>query len=276
MKRSIGLILAGGLTALVVIIIFVLGFAAIIPPSQAGANQAAAVDVAATAQAIQHQNQQTESQSILQEREAALQAQIQQSQQAIGELDSVSQAQLAKMRAELVDLTAQIEQVRANNQGTQAHIEQIQQTIQNDDVAYQNQVTTLQTNLSQTENQMKQEMETATAQLQAAYDQLAQRQAVCNIPAPLCMSGGSKDLVMNGQVAGASRNRVAYPKSPAAVSGGCQDGPARSDGSMSTRRSGTSACNARPAGGHLDNLDVAVAKSRGLLNPSQLGPRRRW
>ena len=70
-------------------------------------------------------------------------------------------------------------------------------------------------------------------------------------------------------------SRQPAPESPAVVSGGRQDGPAVSDGFMSTRRSGTSGCNARPAGGHLGNLDVAVAKSRGLPNPAQPGPGRR-
>jgi transcriptional regulator of acetoin/glycerol metabolism len=190
MKRSASLILAGGLTALIGITIFVLGFSAVITPIQAGADNLMGVDVAiptqiqlpqvdveATAQAIQYQNRQTESQTLMQEREAALQAQIEHSQQAIGELDSVSQAQLAKMRAELVELKAQIDQVTASNQATQAHVEQLQQTIQNDDAVYQNQLATLQANLSQAENQIKQETETVYAQLQAAYDQIAQRQA---------------------------------------------------------------------------------------------------
>lgn len=190
MKRSASLILAGGLTALIGITIFVLGFSAVITPIQAGADNLMGVDVAiptqiqlpqvdveATAQAIQYQNRQTESQALMQEREAALQAQIEHSQQAIGELDSVSQAQLAKMRAELVELKAQIDQVTASNQATQAHVEQLQQTIQNDDAVYQNQLATLQANLSQAENQIKQETETVYAQLQAAYDQIAQRQA---------------------------------------------------------------------------------------------------
>lgn len=189
MKRSVSLILAGGLTALIGVTIFVLGFSAVITPIQAGADNLMGVDVAiptlqlpqvdveATAQAIQYQNRQIESQALMQEREAALQAQIEHSQQAIGELDSVSQAQLAKMRAELVELKAQIDQVTANNQATQAHIEQLQQTIQNDDAVYQNQLATLQANLTQAENQIKQETETVYAQLQAVYDQIAQRQA---------------------------------------------------------------------------------------------------
>ncbi len=104
---------------------------------------------------------------------------------------------------------------------------------------------------------------------------LAQRRFVCNVLICLWMHGQSNGRVMHGPAAGASG--VAWPSEPRLRSvGAVWMGPPPRIGCMSTRRSGTSACNARPAGGHLDNLDVAVAKSRGLPKPSQLGPRRRW
>lgn len=190
MKRSIGLTLAGGLTTIVALVIFVLGLSTFITPTKADPNTppsdgidlsangvVAPVNVEATAQAIQYQNQQTETQAMIQEREAALQAQIEQSQQAITELDNSSQAQLAKMRAEIVDLKAQIDQKTANIQAAQAHLNELQQAIQNDDGVYQDQLAALQTNMTQAESQIKQEMEAAYAQLQMAYNEIAQRQA---------------------------------------------------------------------------------------------------
>jgi hypothetical protein len=201
MKRSVNLILAGGLTTIVALVIYVLGLSAFITPTRAEPNSPASdeagflantavapVNVEATAQAIQYQNQQTETQAMIQEREAALQAQIAQSQQAVSELDSTSQAQLAKMRAEMVDLKAQIEQTTANIQAAQAHLNELQQAIQNDDGIYQDQLAALETNMTQAESQIKQEMEAAYAQLQTVYNEIAQRQAAA---AQISGDGGS-------------------------------------------------------------------------------------
>ena len=91
MKRRISLILAGGLISLVAITLFLLGFSPFAAPIKADQTSAVInqstpvpqVDVEATAQAMQFQNQQAETQVIIQEREAALQSQIAQSRQAI-------------------------------------------------------------------------------------------------------------------------------------------------------------------------------------------------
>jgi len=206
MKRKAGLIAAGGLTTIVLIIVLGLGFTTFITPTWASQADAAnnssgpQVDVAATAQAIQFQNQQAEAQKIMQEREAALQAQIVQSQRAITDLDNVSQAQMARLRAEMIDLKAQIDQTTANIQAAQNHANQLQQVIQNDDTTYKNQLTSIQTKMTQAEQQAKIDLENTYAQIQSAYNEIAARQMAA------AQSGGGSNDGGGGSGGGGSKD----------------------------------------------------------------------
>ena len=105
MKRNLTLIIAGSLTAIVGIAVVVLTLSAITRPESANAEQPVQnllpstdqVDVQGMAQAIQVENRQAEIEAVYQKREAALQAQIDQAQQALTELDQNAQAQLSQL-----------------------------------------------------------------------------------------------------------------------------------------------------------------------------------
>jgi len=186
MKRSIALIVAGGLTAIVALVFSVSTISALVPSRQPVQNnplppaeiieseqfsppQAEPVDTAATAQILYQQVE-----TSLQAQETSLRAEVTQRQQTITELDDTTQAQVTRLNAQIVELQAQIDQKAANIQAAQANMIALQQAIQDDDATYQNELA----KMVNAENQLRQELETASGQLNVAYQQLTQRQAI--------------------------------------------------------------------------------------------------
>ncbi len=186
MKRSLGLITAGGFTTIVALVIFFLTLSTLVYPAQSNqaetpptvesvvnqqvdGSQVEQINVAATAQAA---NQQIE--GVIQEREATLKAEIAQRRQALTELDRDSSAKITDMEAARVQLQAQMDQATGNIQSTQANINALQQAIQDDDTAYQNQLVAM----TNAEDQLRLELEKTTSQLNVAYNELTQRQAL--------------------------------------------------------------------------------------------------
>lgn len=181
MKHSAGLLLASGLTTVVVIIVTVLGLFLLSSPTQAnqwplsfGVNQ---VNIEATAQAIQFLNQKTETEAVAQQGETSLLAQVTEREQVLHELDRGYQAQIADLNARLVDMQAQLNQAATNVEVLQSRAVQLQQAIQQDDATYQDQLVTIQRELAGAEKQVQSQLATTNVQLQEAYNALAQRQA---------------------------------------------------------------------------------------------------
>ncbi len=201
MKRTLTLIIAGSLTAVVGITVVVLTLSAITSPTPASAEQPVQslipstdqVDVEAMAQAIQLEKRQAELETVFGAREAALQTQIAQAQQALTELDQTGQAQLTRLQAQLSDLQAQIEQSTASIQSTQNHAGELQQAIQTDAAAYENELASVQADMTQLEQQFQQQIEVATAQLLMAYNEIAARQALVAAAVQSGDSGGGGD-----------------------------------------------------------------------------------
>ena len=185
MKRNLTLIITGSLTALIVISAFIIMATSLTSPTQASQSTPEpspllAVNIEATAQALQYQNRQNELEAAFREREATWQAQIAQKQQELTNLDQSAQAQINQLQADLSNFKSQIDQTSANIQAMQAHLTEVQQAIQTDETTYQSQVNKLQTELTNTQNQLQQQLEATNAQLQTAYNELAARQAAAS------------------------------------------------------------------------------------------------
>lgn len=184
MKRYLALIIAGGLTTLAAVVVLTAILTSLSPTltaTAAGAEVPAEAipsgqtelenwqaEVEANTQAV---NQQIE--TTFQEREAAWQTRITQQKENLNQLDSSSQAQLLQLEVQFKDFQAQIEQTGANLADLQNHAAALQQAIQDDNTTYQNQLAAITT----AEAQLRQEVDNAYAQLNAAYEALAQRQA---------------------------------------------------------------------------------------------------
>jgi hypothetical protein len=196
MKRYLALTLAAGLTTMVGLVVFIALLSAFVSPTEAGqavmipTDQAAVsqdrvdlqawqVEVEATAQAA---NQKLE--ATVQARELALQAQVDQRRQALAELDRNSQAQIRQLEAQWVELQAQADQAKAAIPAIQEQLGALQQAMQNDEATYQQELAAM----AGAESQLRLQLESAYAELDAAYQALAQRQAIA-AAAP----GGSGD-----------------------------------------------------------------------------------
>lgn len=186
MKRSIALLVAGSLTAIVGLVFSVSALAAFMPATQPIQNdsvppveiienqqvtlpQTEPVDTAATAQTL---IQQTE--ASFQEQETSLRAEVTQRQQTITELDGAMQATTAQLNTQIEEFQTQIDQKAGNIQAAQANVVALQQAIQNDDAVYQNELA----KMTAAENQLRQELEAASGQLNVAYQELTRRQAL--------------------------------------------------------------------------------------------------
>jgi len=126
MKRSIALIIAGGLTSLIAIVLLIVLFAGGLPVTEAEAVQASASP--ATPESIQIDTWQAEVEAAnrqiettLQEREQAWQSRLAEQQAILTQLDQSSQAQMAQLAAQLQAIQAQIEQTDTNLGTLQAH-----------------------------------------------------------------------------------------------------------------------------------------------------------
>ncbi len=183
MKRHTTLIITGALTSLTAIIVVMLALAIFVKPSQASGETGNQPIPQPTVQPVQPQNSG-------QAREAALQAQIAQQQQAIADLDRTAQAQLNQLQAQMTDLRNQINQTTASIQAIQTHAAELQQAMQADNATYQKQLNKLQSGLANSEQQLKQQIETTYAQLQSAYNEIAAQQAQAQASAAASSGGG--------------------------------------------------------------------------------------
>jgi len=199
MKPSLALIAAGGLTVVVAVTIVFTMLSRVVTPTEANQettnpiitrfeaeqndDQTGPSPVAAVAPAI---NPQVE--TAIREREQTLQTQVSQRRDALAELDRTSQVQIDQLQVQLLELQAQIDHTAANIPALQANVAALQRAIQDDDATFQNELT----KLTEAEAQLRGQLETATARLNAAYSEIAQRQAVAAATAGSVNSSGGR------------------------------------------------------------------------------------
>jgi len=129
------------------------------------------INVEATASAIRLAHKQSEMETATQKRLQTIQAQIEQTQQALDTLTQNGQAELRQSNSRLATLDSQIEQSKQEIHRLQATIVQLQQTISTDETNYHNQLLALQQTLQSQKSDLQKNLETVSAQLQAAYVQ---------------------------------------------------------------------------------------------------------
>lgn len=176
MKRTFALLIAGSLTMIVAVALVTATLSSLTHPAEAS-NQATSSGLPESTAVIiqappQNQIDAERFEIALQERDSAWQTQIAQRQTSLAELDRTATDQINQLQAQLLDLQARIEQTSANLPELQANAAALQQAIQRDDGIYQAELA----RLAETEAQLRQQLEAATAQLSAAYQELAQRQ----------------------------------------------------------------------------------------------------
>lgn len=131
----------------------------------------AAVDVAATAQAIQAHNRQAELESTLEMKRVAWElALIKKQQEVTAEFNSAAQQQLTDLQAQFLSLQSELNQVKLDLQTDQFKARELQNAIQADAAEL--------TNLAEQVKQLTDELTQIKSRLQAAAETLAQRQAV--------------------------------------------------------------------------------------------------
>jgi septal ring factor EnvC (AmiA/AmiB activator) len=168
MERKKSLMLAGFLTAALTTGVvsfgsFVAGAAN--PPVAAAAQQVDAAPQAATALA-------DDVEVALAEREAVLAGQLEQSKQALANLDQQAQAQIAELQRQ-VDAADASAQARAGGiERLQQDAAALQQAIEQDGLVFQQELAAHQA----ADAQLADQLNVATAQLQAAYGEIAARQ----------------------------------------------------------------------------------------------------
>ncbi len=207
MKRSIALLISGGLTAMVALIGMAMLFVAFRPVEQPAqstetpvvVNQPQSyVDVVGTTQAT---NQEME--ATFQAREGVLTQGIADRQQTLTELDTTSQAHINELNAHIIELQSHIEQRNTNLQTVQANIEVLQQAVQSDDTTYQNELNTM----IAAENQLTQELATATGQLEVAYQEITRQQQLAAQQAAAQQLAAQQAAAQQAAAAAANNNR---------------------------------------------------------------------
>jgi hypothetical protein len=187
MKRSKAPVITGVLIALVMVVGLLVSLLFLIYPTQAGpAVLRNSVNVAATAQAIQTDHRQRELEETRQARQAVWNSEIDDKEGALTTFEQQALTQTDQLHTELETLQDQIDQVRLNIQETQQQILTLQQAIDEEQVNYQQNLVTLEQEMSQTENELRTELEVTDTALTAARAELA------NSGAP-AVSGGEAD-----------------------------------------------------------------------------------
>jgi len=191
MKRGLVIIATGSITAMVAVVGFIAIMSAFVSPTGASPStpvlEVALPTVAEPTPAVS-QTDNTNYEAVIEAREAQLQAQVEQLQQAIANLDTTSQPQINQLQNQLRDIQRQTNQTGANIESLQTNATALQQAIENDDTTYQNQINAL---VNQ-EAQMRQQIEALNTQLSAAYSALVQQQAgTPAAQAPQFQNGGS-------------------------------------------------------------------------------------
>ncbi|MEW5958243.1 MAG: hypothetical protein AB1801_10995, partial [Chloroflexota bacterium] len=165
-----GALITGGLG-------IVLSLVILISPTQAGQiGLNSPIDVVATAQAIQARRQQIELEATGQVQQAAWEVQISQLQQTLTAVKRQAQIEISRQEAELITLKTQIKQTNAGLQTTQDRITELQQAIQVDRTRYENDLAALELQMTQIEAQLQDQLNAASAELEATYKQLADSQ----------------------------------------------------------------------------------------------------
>lgn len=130
----------------------------------------AAVDVAATAQAIQAHNRQAELESTLEMKRVAWELELIKKQQEVtAEFNSAAQQQLTDLQAQFLSLQSELNQVKLDLQTDQFKARELQNAIQADAAEL--------TNLAEQVKQLTDELAQTKSRLQATAETLAQRQA---------------------------------------------------------------------------------------------------
>lgn len=182
MKRSFALISAGSITTIVAVFVLITVLSTMAAPTAADQQVVAPspapvsepVQVAQPANVVPQEDFNTEFEAAAKERERLLQEQIAQLQQALTELDSSSQAQIAGMEQQTIDIQGQSDQVVSNIEALQNHAGALQQAIQADSNTFQVEMD----KMTNAETQMRQQIEALNTQLASAYNQITQQQAL--------------------------------------------------------------------------------------------------
>ena len=129
------------------------------------------INVAATAQAIQFHNRETELEATRQAQDSFWQAEIKQRRHDLDEFKQESQAQQAELQQELTTLQGQIEPLQSNIARLEPEITQLNETIQQAETTHQMAMATLQADMERSQKPLQQAIELAYAKLQDVYRQ---------------------------------------------------------------------------------------------------------
>jgi hypothetical protein len=172
MSRKFALIGAALFTAIVAAVLLTFSFF-----GEARAN--AQPSIPATAPVVDDVSDQqvSEFEAALAAREAALREQITQRQDAITSLDETYENQFAALKKQLQETNSQLSLASEQVETLREDAEHIQAEITAADEVFEEEMIGLQNGLTYKDAQLRQEIETVYAQLQAAYDQIAAQEA---------------------------------------------------------------------------------------------------
>ena len=170
MPRKIALIGAGLLTGIIAAAVLTVSIF-----NEAGATDGAEIPIPDAAEVEGQQF--SEFEAALAAREAALQDNLAQRQQALTDLDEVYQEQFDALEARLEKVNGQAAGATERVEALQTEAANIQDEIAAADAAFQEEITGLQNNLTYQDSQMRQEIEVVYGQLQQAYEQIAAQEA---------------------------------------------------------------------------------------------------
>ena len=171
MNRSVGLF--GILLTIFVLIFLSLSIVVTSARANPGNLLVPKIDVEATAQAIQFENKRVEIEAAAQKRLASIQAQIDQRQQTLAELNHSNEAEITQLQTQVSNLQTQIEQARAETQQLQTTITQLEQTIKDDEAASQKELADEQFGMQQKETLLQNDLQSVSDQLQVVYGEIA-------------------------------------------------------------------------------------------------------
>jgi len=199
LKNRVPQILAIGLVTLITLSLgLLLGLFILISPTQArqvGLSPKPAIDVVATAQAIQAQHQQTELEAAGQARQTAHQTEIAVLEQTLADTKRQAQTEISQLEAHLISLNAQIKESETRLTALQSQIAELQQTIQADQTQYEADLAALEQEMARLEAELQDQIAAASAELDETYAQLAAAQTAPTIATSVGggSSGGSDD-----------------------------------------------------------------------------------
>ena len=164
-----------GAVALTAVIALALLFFSVSRRANAGPLPAAVPPAAAVAAGAAADGAQSEYEAELAAREAAKLDQVAQRQAAIAGLDANYSEQLAALEQQLADTNDALLAASQRLESLQSEAQGVQDDIAVADASFQGEMTRLQNGLAARDQALRLQIETAYAQLQSAYDQLAAR-----------------------------------------------------------------------------------------------------